>query len=149
MNDAPGMPNSKTKDEVKLEAFRQNWEQIRHIEKVRLSFTSFYFLIVAGTLAFAYESRPLVIALAVLSAFGALICWRTDSTALHHRERALHLAGNLVGEDDKNHLSDYVPFKEDKPKFYNISKIRGMFFWIYVLAIILLSIHACLLSSQE
>ena len=135
-------------NQTKLEAFRQNWEQIRHIEKVRLSFTSFYFLIIAGTLAFAYNSRPLIIALAVLSAFGTLICWKTHSSALHHRERALHLAGNLIGEDDKTLLSDYVPFKEDKSKIYNIRKIRGMFFWMYILAMILLSIHAVFLPCQ-
>jgi hypothetical protein len=38
--------------ELTLEAFRQNWEQARHAEKVRMTFTNFYFLIVAAIIAF-------------------------------------------------------------------------------------------------
>jgi len=94
-------------DDFKLELYRQFWEQARHNEKLRGNFTSFYAVIVAGTLAFLVQTNgvsegiPLGF-LASLSFFGVLVSWRT-------RNNARRYAHNQIRIQDKEHLNVYLP----------------------------------------
>lgn len=73
------------KDDFKLELFKQHCQSVRHAEDERLAFTSFFILIIIGTLAFISQTdHPLVsrehwmvyIWLAGFSALGFLISLR-------------------------------------------------------------------------
>ncbi len=127
-----------TSNQTKLEAFRQHWEQIRHIERLRLTFTSFYALIVAALIAYVTQmkpdGRPFFIILAVLSIAGLFLCIRTSRTPVHHRDKAYHLAKELTGLDSDEELKNYVPFTKGYAPWYNPYYIRTLYIWLFSLA---------------
>ncbi len=72
---------AKADQEIFLEIYRQHWEDVRHLENERLTFTTFYALIVAGVLGFMSQAIninpiPLLIFLIVFSFFGLAISLR-------------------------------------------------------------------------
>ncbi|MBI4186527.1 MAG: hypothetical protein HY530_03350 [Chloroflexi bacterium] len=136
--------NSNIVDQTKLEAFRQNWEQIRHIENLRLSFTNFYALLVVAVIAFVAtthnnEERHIFVFLflTILSLMGLFLCWRTRKTAYDHRRRALWLVGELTGEKNKEQLKNYIPFEQELSPLYNPFYVRTLYIWLYGLATII------------
>ena len=123
---------------TKLEAFHQHWEQIRHIERLRLTFSSFYALIVTAIIVYVIEmasdGRPFFIILVVLSLMGLLLCIRTSATAVHHRDKACHLARELTGIGSEEELKRYVPFSKGSAPWYNPYYIRTLYIWLFSIA---------------
>lgn len=75
---------SREKLEVFLEIYRQNWEDVRHLEGERLMFTTIYAVIVAGVLGFIAQAKelnhvPLLAFLAILSILGLTMSLRLGS----------------------------------------------------------------------
>lgn len=77
------------KDRTSLEAFRQHWQEMRHNENMRLTFSSFYALIVAAVFAFISQRGQgcyiaLFIVLALLSLLGLVLCVRIWQSIEQH-----------------------------------------------------------------
>ncbi len=73
-----------TPNSAYVELLTQRYEQLRHLDNLRMHFTTFYAVVVAGALAFLAQatgnsSRPLLVALDVLSLLGLLISLRIGS----------------------------------------------------------------------
>lgn len=121
------------KAQTKLEAFRQHWEQMRHAEGQRLSFTNFYALIVAGVLAFISQSggsgKYIVLfgVLAGISLVGMVLCLRTKEAIERHRDLAWDLAKELT-EDTREKL--YTAFWEEKG-WRKATTLRVLFLVLY------------------
>ena len=128
-------------NQLKLEAFRQHWEQLRHIEGVRLAFTGFYAAIVTGVISLAtrapivVDSRWLFLILLVLSVMGVFISLRTLFAIEQHRDDALWFAKMLAVGDE---FERYIPYSDRKfwvngkcRCFYVVvSKMKNR--WLYV-----------------
>ncbi|MBI4284507.1 MAG: hypothetical protein HY670_01220 [Chloroflexi bacterium] len=127
-----------TKDEVKLEAFRQNWEQMRHAENARLGFLSFYAALVTAVLAFVASRGPsvpgdytaLYMILTVLAAVGFTLSLRIKKAIEEHRDKAEYFVKELTNENDNTKLKKYVPFPE-KARWYNFWHLRILFLYLY------------------
>jgi len=127
------------KESVDLEAFRQNWEQMRHVENQRLTFTLFYAAIVSGVLAFISQSSTgdyftLFVILSVISFLGLVLCWRVSySVELHNnnlRSLVISMTGLTKGKKEKA-FELYAPLKPAHAKCYQICCIRILFIWLY------------------
>jgi len=128
-------------EQAKLEAFRQNWEQMRHAENMRLTFTNFYALIVAAVLAFVSQRAQgdysiLFIVLAVLSLLGLILCLRIKKALEDHRDKAQSLAGELTGEKNEDDLKKFIPFHGLCPPWYKFWYLRILFPYLYAAAIV-------------
>ena len=124
--------------EIRLEAFRQHWEQMRHTENLRYGFTSFYVLIVVGILAFVSQTPEsehctIYIAGAALSLLGLLFCCRVKHSIEIHREKALFLAKSLGVEDEK--VEKYLPFTPESGCMGYFS-MRNIFLTLYGLGLL-------------
>jgi len=72
------------RDTVLVEMVRQNWEHLRHIERLRMGMASFYAVLVAAVLAVLAQvplmnQRPLLIVLAALSIFEVFVTLRFNA----------------------------------------------------------------------
>ena len=133
-------------EQAKLEAFRQNWEQMRHAENMRLTFSSFYALIVAAVLAFISQRGQgdyfvLFAVLAVLSLLGLILCYRIWKAIEEHRDKAKSLASELTGETDEGKLKNYIPFPESA-RWYKLYSLRILFPVLYFVGIIFFALLA-------
>lgn len=134
------------KAQTKLEAFRQHWEQMRHAEGQRLSFTNFYALIVAGVLAFISQSggsgKYIVLfgVLAGISLIGMVLCIRTNKAIERHRDLAWDLAKELT-EDTREKL--YTAFWEEKGCWRKFTTLRVLFPVLYGGLLVLFALIAC------
>ncbi len=134
-------------EQAKLEAFRQNWEQMRHAENMRLTFTNFYALIVAAVLAFVSQGAQgdysvLFIVLAVLSLLGLILCLRIKKALEDHRDKAQSLASELTGEKNEDDLKKFIPFHGPRPPCYKFWYLRILFPSLYTAAIIFFGLLA-------
>ena len=128
--------------QTKLEAYRQHWEQIRHSENLRVSFTNFYALIVAGVLAFIFNQNGegdysiLFWVLVVLSFLGLFLCVRIGfCSILGHRNRAKLFASELTGETKEKELDKYIPHWP-LPWWSQIVSLRVIFIVLYIAGIV-------------
>ncbi len=123
--------------DILLEGFKQNWEHMRHIERLRLSFTNVYALLAGGLLAYVItrggDNLVAYIFLFILSVMGFILCWRTMCTAVHHRERAENLVKRLDNDISNEELKALLPFRDNNPT-YNPLRIRGLYIWFYIVA---------------
>jgi hypothetical protein len=134
-------------DETKLEAFRQHWEQIRHIEGQRLTFTNFYALIVVGVLTFISQSGKgdhcmLFIVLAVVSLLGIILCVRLNQGTEGHRNRALLLARELTGEKQQSTREKYIPYWNLRPWYCQFGSLRMLFTILYGFGLVFFALLA-------
>ena len=134
--------------QTKLEAFRQHWEQIRHSENLRLAYTNFYALIVAGVLVFISNQdgngdyRILFVVLAVLSFLGLVLSLRIWLFSIRgHRNRAKLLASELTGETGEKELEKYIPHWR-LPWYHQLLSLRVIFIALYIAGIVLFSLLA-------
>ena len=136
------------REQTKLEAFRQHWEQIRHSENYRLTFTNFYAVIVAGVLAFISNQGSsgdyaiLFWVLVGLSVLGLFLCIRIWFYSIKgHRDRAKLLAGELTRETDKTKLENYVPHWS-LPWWQQFWSLRVLFIALYLAGIVVFTLLA-------
>ncbi len=128
------MKNNQGDKEIKLEAFRQHWNQMRHTENLRHGFTSFYALIVVGILAFVSQTPQInhltvYVAGAVLSLLGFGFSWRAKHSLEIHREKAISLVKDLSPERD---VEKFVPFTPESG-FWGWVPIRKLLLTLYAL----------------
>lgn len=127
----------------------QNCEWFRHIENERLSYTSFYAAIVAGTLAFISQAPPtqeqgivLYAFLICLSVFGLLITLRFRADLEDFMSRIKDMAANLgleahVGAGGQN-WTKYIRQRELFPVLYAVTLlIFGYLLYIQVVTPVL------------
>lgn len=118
--------------QIKLEAFRQHWEQIRHTENHRNTFTTIYGALVVAALAFIAQKGPgnywyLFFALFIFSIFGLILCKRVKEAVEGHRERAKLIAGELI-EQYEDKMERLLPYWEENEKSYSL---RRLFVYLY------------------
>ena len=93
--------------ELQIEAYRQNWEQIRHTENLRMWFSSVYGSIVAALVAFMSvepdtNDWQVFAFLAGWSFFGLLVNWRAAVSIGRHRQSAVDINRDLGGQKYHN-----------------------------------------------
>jgi uncharacterized membrane protein len=125
-------------NDIKLEAFKQNWEQVRHVENVRLTFTNFYFLVGAAMIAFISSIGEKVNLVSMwyvffipigMSLLGLTISIRTKVTAEYHSSNLRKLAKRQ--HISEKHLNLYGCLSPLEAKWYQFWVIRISFIWLY------------------
>jgi len=122
--------------EIRLEAFRQHWNQMRHTENLRSGFTHFYAIIVAGILAYVMygppsEHWPIYIVGAALSLLGLLYSQRAKRSISIHREKARSIAESSGIQNDE--IENLLPFTPEKSRCARYTSIRTIFVVFYSL----------------
>lgn len=119
-------------NDLKLEGFKQNWEQIRHIERVRLTFTGFYALIAGAGIVFGFGRNEwrIYLFLFILSIAGIILCWRTILAAAYRRDSLESIVKEYFSDIDEKALKALIPFSSRTT--LNPFKVRGLYFWMYV-----------------
>ena len=119
--------------------YRENWAHVRHVENERMGFTSIYFLIVAGVLAFwsnkgfeGFFSIILLLLLILISTIGMLLSYRLKADMEAHGEKLRQIAENY-------HLSEYHTFGAEKGPTTRF-KLRKLFPLMYLVMTIAFSL---------
>jgi hypothetical protein len=86
---------------VRQQVAQECWSHLRHLTSVLLTYTQLYFVVVAGVLAFLAQAstanpRPLWVVLAVISALGFAMCFRSSGYVRVQRE-ALEMIADAEG----------------------------------------------------
>ena len=100
-------------ENIRLEAFREHWNQMRHTENLRNGFTHFYAIIVAGIFAYVLYSTPsehwhIYTVGAALSLLGLLYSRRAKLSIRIHRGKAHSIAESLGIQNDE--IENFLPF---------------------------------------
>ena len=149
---------------VKMQAINQHWQDIRHLEGMRLTFTSFLSAIFVASIAFISQTSlssattsatteinknywTIYAALAVVSAVGCIISIRTWRAMDRCFDKAQQITYELIGKPGESveekekiikGLKSYIPYDEPA-QWYHVWKLRIFFIWLYgVLTIIFL-----------
>jgi|GEM_PF-2603991 len=118
-----------------LACYQQQWEHIRHIERIRFVFTSFYVALITASAAYFASGletvpKPLLAIILAVSIAGFVICHRTNRTIVLHRDVGRDMATKLTNSSAET--KQYMPFFEDA-EWYEIWKIRVIFLWLYAI----------------
>jgi hypothetical protein len=120
--------------------FRENWEHVRHVENERMAFTSIYFLIIAGILAFLSDkdiNKPfpllLIILMLVLSLIGAIISFRLKMDIRAHGEKLERIVQD-------SGLKEYFTFGAESgiSTHFKLRDIFPVMYFAFLVAILLL-----------
>jgi len=129
-------------DEILLEVFRQNFENMRHAERERTGFMQFYALVIAGMLGFmAYvnftDVRPLWGVLTALSFFGFLTNRRWSANSSVDENKAIEAANKMPEE-----LREVVSFGAKERYISFVISLRKLFPWMYALMTLVFLVFA-------
>lgn len=121
-------------DPVLIEIYRQNWEQTRHLEIQRLSFTSIYGAIVAGTLALGFKEKAgpnqwvfVASILSVIAIFGFAMTLKWNAELKNHFRAIAQTKRESYMNDPRTNFSRFIALPLDiQPK------VHSVFSWFYV-----------------